>query len=152
MANTPYEGKKYVFFIDPTNTDPSDEEFAPGLVVCLTENSYNRSASVVDASSKCGTYQFNGTKTRTIDIAGQVIFAPEDTEQMSEGDLNALFENDTPFSWLLGPETPVDGDQYYTGMDAVISDLALTAPLDGPVGFTATIQVNGVPVLHTEGS
>jgi len=151
MANTPYEGKKYVFLIDPTNTEPSDMGVAPSLVVCLTENSYTRSASVIDASSKCGTYQLNGPKTRTIDLSGQVIFAPDGTA-MSEGELNDLFENDTRFSWLHGPETPESGDQYYTGADAVISDLVLTAPNDGVVEFTATVQVNGVPVRHTEGS
>lgn len=143
--DTPYEGKKYLFFIDSSNTNGGPYD----LVVCLTSNTYTRAANVIDASSKCGTYKFNGDKARTIAIAGQVIFVPG-ANKISEAELNTLFENDTPFSWRMGPETPVEGDVSYEGVNAIVSDLAIDAPKDGALGFTATIQVNGVPTQTIE--
>lgn len=143
MAETPYEGKKYVFLIDPANGTNY------GLIVCLTDNSFNLTANVIDASSKCGTYKFNGVKDRTIEITGNMIMTP-DSGHYSEADLHTLFENDTPFGWLFGPETPEAGDTYYTGVDAIISNLGISAPNEGAVTFTATVQLNGVPVQNEQ--
>lgn len=145
MANIPVEGKKILFMLDSTNTGVSYD-----LVVCENDNTFSRSANVVDGSSKCGTYKFNGVKDRTITVSGNVVFAP-DANCLSEADLNDLFENDTPFAWLRGPENPEPDDDFYTGTDAIISSLETTAPKDGAATFTATIQLNGVPVRH-EGS
>lgn len=144
-TETPYEGKKYLFFIDTTNTPGGPYE----MVVCLTSNTYTRAANVVDASSKCGTFKFNGDKDRTIEIAGQVIFLPG-TGNISEAELNTLFENDAKFSWRMGPETPVEGDVSYEGINSIVSNLAIDAPKDGALSFTATIQVNGVPTQVVE--
>lgn len=138
MAETPYEGKKYVFLIDPTNGTTY------GLVVCLNENSFSRSAGVIDASSKCGTHKFNGVKDRTIEISGNVTMTPNVTHY-SEADLHTLFENDTPFGWAFGPETPVTDDVRYTGTGAIISNLSIAAPKEGALTFSATVQLNGVP-------
>ena len=118
-------------------------------VVCLTSNSFERTANVIDASSKCGTYKLNGIKERTINIEGNVIFVP-DSGNISEGELNDIFENDTPFAWLFGPETPEPGEQFYTGVDAILSSLTMTAPNDGALTFSGTVQLNGVPVRNEE--
>lgn len=145
MANIPVEGKNIVFMLDSTNVGTSYD-----LVVCLNENSFERTANVIDASSKCGTHKFNGTKDRTINISGNVVFTP-DANCLSEAALNDLFENDTPFAWLFGPEDPGVGEDYYTGTGAIISSLSLSAPKDGAATFSATIQLNGVPTRE-EGS
>lgn len=143
MANTPVEGKRIIFMIDLNN----GEDYGP--VVCLTSNSMALAANVIDASSKCGTYKFNGVKDRTIQIEGVVIFNP-DVPGQSAGAIVSAFENDTPFGWLHGPETPLPFDEYYTGVDAVFSNVTLTAPQEGAYTFSATVQLNGIPVLHQE--
>lgn len=143
MADTPYEGKKYVVLIDPANGNNY------GLLVCLTENSFNRTANTIDASSKCGTHKFNGVKDRTIDISGNMVMTP-DSGHYSEYDLNTLFENDTPVGWLFGPETPEAGDKFYTGVDAILSSVSISAPNEGAVTFSATMQLNGVPTAHEQ--
>lgn len=143
MAERNIEGKNMVFLIDPANGSDYD------LVVCLTANSYERTANVIDANSKCGTSKLNGVKERTIQIEGNVMFDVA-TGRVSEADLNNLFENDTPFGWKFGPETPEAGDISYIGTGAIISSLSLSAPLDGVTTFSATIQVNGVPTQVEE--
>lgn len=143
MAQRIVNGKDMIFMIDPANGSYYD------LVVCLTSNSYERSSAVIEASSKCGTRQLPGTKTRTIQIEGEVEFE-SGAGRMSEADLNTLFENDTPFGWLFGPETPIAGDVYYTGVDAILSNLTISAPTDGAATFSGTVQLNGVPVQITE--
>lgn len=129
-----------MFLIDTANTGATYD-----LVVCLTAGSFERSANVIDASSKCGTAKLNGVKERTIQIEGNVQKAP-DAGTITEGDLNDIFENDTEIAWLFGPEAPELGETYYTGVDAIISNIALNAPQDGPLTFSATVQLNGVPV------
>jgi predicted secreted protein len=146
MANNPTNGKRYVFGIDLTNTGASYD-----TVVCLTSNTFERSASVIDASSKCGTAKLNGVKDRTITLEGNVIFNP-DANNVSEGVLNDAFENDTPFAWFFGPEAPLAGEDTYTGVDALISALTMTAGNDAALSFSGTVQLNGVPVRTTEGS
>mgnify|MGYP006921314912 CR=1 FL=1 len=146
MANIPVNGKLWVFGIDLTNTGTNYD-----TIVCLTENSFERSANVIDASSKCGTYKLNGIKERTITIAGNVIFNP-DANNVSEGVLNDAFENDTPFAWFFGPEAPESGQDTYTGVGALLSELSMTAGNDAALTFTGTVQLNGVPVRTTEGS
>jgi len=138
MAEREIAGKNLLFFIDPANgTNYS-------LVVCLTSQSYTRTANVIDATTKCGTKKLNGTKDRTIEIEGQVIYAP-DAGRISEGDLDDIFEDDTPIGWKFGQAVPEEGDVIYSGLDGVISNLAITAPLEGITTFTATVQLSGVP-------
>ena len=55
MAQRTAEGKNLVLLIDTLNTGASYD-----LVVCLTSNSFARTANVIDASSKCGTEKLNG--------------------------------------------------------------------------------------------
>ena len=143
MAERSIEGKNMVFLIDPLNGVDYD------LVVCLTSNSYERTASVIDANSKCGTEKLNGVKERTITIEGNVRFDPT-TGRISEAGLNNLFENDTLIGWKFGPETPEAGDVSYVGTGAIISSLSMSAPLDGVTTFSATILVNGVPTQVEE--
>ncbi len=145
MAEIPVEAKLQVFLIDTANTGASYD-----LVVCLTDNSFERAANVIDASSKCGTVKMNGVKERTIQLSGIIMKTP-DAGHLTEGDLNNIFEADTKFAWLFGPEDPDADDRYYTGENAIISNLTYTAPKEGPATFSATVQLNGVPVLH-EGS
>jgi predicted secreted protein len=134
----PIEGKNLLFFIDPANgTNYS-------LVVCLTNQSFNRAANVIDATSKCGTRKLNGTKDRTIDIEGQVMYDP-DAGHVSEAALNNYFEADTSVGWKMSQATPEVDDVIYSGTDAVISNVVLAAPLDGVTTFTATLQLTGVP-------
>jgi hypothetical protein len=52
---------------------------------------------------------------------------------------------------LWGAEDPGINDIYYTGVDAILSGVTYTAPQDGAATFSATFQLNGVPVKH-EGS
>lgn len=146
MANIPVNGKRWVFGIDLTNEGVNYD-----TIVCLTNNTYERTASVIDANSKCGTFKLIGPKDRTITLDGNVIFNP-DADNVSEGVLNDAFENDTPFAWFFGPETPLPGEDTYTGTDALISALTMTAPNDGVLTFNGTVQINGVPVRTTEGS
>ena len=137
---TPVEGKLQVVLLDTANTGASYD-----LVVCLTSNSFERSANVIDASSKCGTYKLNGVKERTIQLEGIIQKSP-DAGTLTEGDLNDIFENDTKVAWLFGPENPGPDDIYYTGINAIISNITYTAPQDGAATFSATMQLNGVPV------
>lgn len=140
MAMQPVEGKLQVVLLDTANTGASYD-----LVVCLTSNSFERSANVIDASSKCGTYKLNGVKERTIQLEGIIQKSP-DAGTLTEGDLNDIFENDTKVAWLFGPENPGADDIYYTGINAIISNITYTAPQDGAATFSATMQLNGVPV------
>lgn len=135
-----------MFYIDPANG------INYSLVICLTSQSYNRAANVIDATSKCGTLQLNGTKTRSFDIEGQIMYNPE-VGQVSEKELNDYFEADTKIGWKQSRAIPVDGDVIYSGVDAIISNLTATAPLDGVSTFSATLQINGVPIVTVfEGS
>lgn len=143
MANDTLEGKRIVFLIDPANGSSYD------LVVCLTNNTYTRAANVIDASSKCGTKKLNGTKDRTIQIEG-IVEINSGAGRVSEADLNSYFENDTKIGWAMGPETAVSGEVTYSGTDAVISNLELSAPVDGAATFSATIQLSGVPTQTIE--
>ena len=145
MAQRLVEGKNIVFMIDPANGEAYD------LVVCLTNNSYERTSATIDASTKCGDRQLAGTKTRTIQIEGE-IEVESASGRMSEAELNTLFENDTRFGWLFGPETPVTGDVFYTGIDALITSLTFGAPLEGSATFSGTIALSGTPTMHIEGS
>ncbi len=142
----PIEGKNLMFFIDPANGTDYD------LVICLTSQSFTRAANVIDATSKCGTRKLNGTKDRTIELEGQVMYSP-DADRFSEGELNDLFEADTPVGWKWAQAEPEAGDDIYSGIDGLISNLVISAPLDGVTTFTATLQLTGVPT-HTvfEGS
>lgn len=145
MATNPVEAKDQVFLIDTGNTGASYD-----LVVCLTDSSLERTANVIDASSKCGTVKMNGVKERTIQISG-IIMKTLGANEITEGTLNDIFEADTKFAWLFGPEDPGDDDIYYTGINAILSNLTYTAPKEGPATFSGTVQLNGVPVKH-EGS
>lgn len=136
----PIEGKNLMLFIDPTNGANYS------LIVCLTSQSYNRAANVINADSKCGSRKLNGTKDRTIELEGQVMYSP-DSGRVSEGVLNGLFENDTPVGWKWAQAVPEDGDEIYSGIDAVISNLVMTAPLENVTTFTATMQITGVPIF-----
>lgn len=138
MANDTLEGKRIVFLIDPANGSSYD------LVVCLTNNTYTRAANVIDASSKCGTKKLNGIKDRTIQIEG-IVEINSAAGRISEADLNSYFENDTKIGWAMGPETAGTGEVTYSGIDAIISNLELSAPQDGAATFSATVQLSGVP-------
>lgn len=120
------------------------------LIVCQTGGSFTRTANVIDASSKCGTYKLNGIKERTIDIDGIIMKAP-DAGTLTEGELNNIFEDDTRVAWLWGAQDPGPDDIFYTGTDAILSNIVASAPQDGAATFTATFQLQGVPVQH-EGS
>ena len=141
MANTPAEGKRWLFFADPSN---GGDYY---LVVCLTSQSYERAANVIDASSKCGTAKLNGVKDRTIQIEGIVNTGLDAVGEATEQALNNWFENDIPIGWAFGPEFPEAGEYTYSGTDALISNLSISAPQDGAVTFSATVQLNGVPVV-----
>lgn len=145
MAQSPVEGKLIVLLLDTANTGASYD-----LVVCQTGGSFERTSNVIDANSKCGTAKLIGVKDRTIQIDG-IIMKDPDLGNITEGELNNIFEGDTKVAWLWGPASPGDGDIYYTGVDALISSVTYTAPLDGAATFSATFQLNGVPVQH-EGS
>lgn len=145
MAAIPVEGKNIVMLIDTTNVGTDYD-----LIVCQTGGSFERTANVNDASSKCGTYKLNGVKDRTIQIDGIIMKTP-DAGTLTEGDLNDIFEGDTPVAWLWGPQVGDGDDVWYTGVGAIISGVTYTAPQDGAATFSATFQLNGVPVKH-EGS
>lgn len=145
MAAIPVEGKNIVMMLDTTNVGTTYD-----LIVCQTGGSFERTANVIDASSKCGTYKLNGIKDRTIQIDGIIMKSP-DAGTLTEGDLNTIFENDTAVAWLWGVETGTAQDVWYTGTGAIISGVTYTAPQDGAATFSATFQLNGVPVMH-EGS
>jgi hypothetical protein len=141
----PVEGKHLVFLIDLANGT------SYGGVVCLDTVSMALAANVITSASRCGTVKYNGDKDRTIQLSGFYVFSPT-APTHSAGDIVDAFENDTRFGWLFGPETPVDGEEYYTGIDALFSNVEIGAPQEGGATFSATVQLTGVPVHHIEGS
>ena len=147
MATTyvPVEGKRIVFLIDLDNGDDYE------LVVCLEAANMALAANVITSASRCGVTKYNGDKDRTVDINGFIVFSPA-APAHSAGDIVAAFENDTRFGWLFGPETPVTDDEYYTGVDAIFSNVQLGAPQEGAATFSATVQLGGAPEHHVEGS
>ncbi len=149
MANDAVEGKRMVVLLGTANTlhGPYD------LIVCLTQNSYARSANVINASTKCGDKKVNGDKDRTIELEGEIEIN-SDAGRMSEYDLDTIFENDSKVSWLFGPESPIAGEYYYEGIDAIISNLTISAPNEGNTTFSATLQLSGTPTktIHAASS
>lgn len=131
-------GKEILVFLDPAGGTAFGK-----LIVCLNSNSFNRSASVIDATSKCGTKKLNGEKERSLEIEGNIVYIPG-TDAISEGDLNDLFEDDQEVGWKWARAIPEDGDDIYTGV-GIISKLTASAPKDGVATFSATIEINGVP-------
>ncbi len=145
MPQIPIEGKTIVMQIDITNVGSSYD-----LIVCQTGGSFERTANIIDANSKCGPFKLNGLKDRTIQIEGLIMKDP-DAGNLTEGDLNDIFEGDTKVAWMWGAVNPGPNDIYYTGSNAIISGVTYTAPQDGAATFSATFQLNGVPV-RGEGS
>lgn len=145
MATEPVEGKRLVFLVDPDN----GTEY--GALICLTEASYTAAANVISAASRCGTTKYNGDKDRTFDISGFYVFDPTDPA-ISAGGVFDMFEADTRFGYLFGPETPVDDEEYFTGINALFSNITIGAPQEGAATFTATVQIGEAPVRHVEGS
>lgn len=143
MATEPIEGKKLVILVDFANGTTYGE------LICLTEATMQLAANVITAASRCGTTKFNGDKDRTIDINGLWVFNPESPKQ-SAGAVVDAFENDTRVGWLFGPETPGSGDEWFTGVDAIFSNVTIGAPQEGAATFTATMQLGNAPEHHFE--
>lgn len=139
----PVEGKRLLFLIDLANGVAYDK------VVCLTTASMTLAANVITSASRCGTVKYNGDKNRTIQLDGFIVFSPVAGTQ-SSADLITAFENNTRFGWLFGPDPQISDDEWYTGVDALISNVQIGAPNEGAATFSATVELTGVPVFHQE--
>lgn len=137
MAERQVTGKNVLLFLDPAGGTSYK------LIVCLTENSYERTKTVVEATTKCGTNTLPGTISRTVNFSGQVVVDP-DTGRISEADLDDYFEDDTVVGWKMGPAVPVADDVTYSGV-GYISDLSATYGTNDAATFSASLKVNGTP-------
>lgn len=139
MAERKVAGKDVLLFIDPAG----GTNYA--LVVCLTQNSLNRTASQIDNATKCGPDLGPGAQSATVDFTGVVVYGNDDATRITEAQLNAAWETGATVGWKMGTATPVAGDAVYTGT-GFIADLKADYSMTGAT-FSGTIGVQGFPVL-----
>ena len=141
MAEHKVQGGNMLLFIDPTGgTDYS-------MVVCLTSVGKSDTVAVVDASSACGPDKSPGTLELSYTFEGQHLQDPSGT--VSGTSLRQLLRSKTTIGWMIGPDSPITGDEIEEGT-GYLSDLSSTYAFDSVGTFSGTIQPYGTPTLSIE--
>lgn len=117
-------------------------------VVCLTEQSIERTANEIDVSGKCdaGSSDFlAGRKDRTIPFSGWAIANPADLTTLGFDALELLFDNGTSFDWKIAHKSSTTIYTPRFGKGVLLSLNETHADNDG-IKFDASLRVNGTPV------
>jgi hypothetical protein len=85
------------------------------LPICLTDTALNGTTATNNSSTFCGDISQPGDKSSTINITGAQFLDPE-TDEVDFGSLFTLWNDQTIFSWRLGPLNPVANDIVKTGL------------------------------------
>ncbi|WP_343692764.1 hypothetical protein [Chitinophaga sp.] len=118
------------------------------LLVCETDDTFDRSRDSIDAASKCDPGKKVPNPTITYEVTGsaQVLLSDGEgfTTKASEAEVDALFRNMTVFDWKLGPLSgnPVPGDVTYSG-SGFFSKLSTSYPTAEVAKFDFTITGTG---------
>jgi hypothetical protein len=137
-------GNDYLLFIDKAGGTNWD------LIVCLTENSIDRTTNEIDAASKCGPNLLPGTQVIKVSFAFHDVLDTANGE-ISEWDLHTLWAAKTIISFKFGKVTPAAGDITYTGT-GFIASLNLKATQNSPVDASGSIGVQGTLTATRTGS
>jgi len=142
MAERKLSGDDYLLFIDPAGGASYE------LIVCLTEQQFNRATTEIDAKSKCGPDKLPGTQTIELTFSGQVMLDPSGST-LSEADLHGLWSSSSTIGWKLGVASPTIGDVSYSGT-GFISKLDSSYGMDNPATFSGSIGVYGTATQTIE--
>lgn len=135
MAEHKLSGKEILLYLDPAGgTDYS-------TVVCLTNQTWQGTSNVIDATSKCGPDTLPGTQTNSVTFEGQQLFHPA-SGTVSGASLFDLWKNSTTVGWKISPTTPIDGDEILSGT-GWISDLSKNYNQTDPSTFSGTLSIYG---------
>lgn len=144
MAKREISGNDILLAIDP------DGGTNYILLVCLTQNSLERTTNVIDAASKCGPNKLPGVQDIKVPFTFYDALNTANGE-FSETALHPLWANKTTISWKFGPSIPVAGDVTYTGK-GFIGQLNTAAAQNAAVTTTGTIEVQGTITQTVTGS
>lgn len=135
MAEHKLSGKEILLYIDPLGgVDYS-------TVVCLTNQTWQGTSNVIDATSKCGPDTLPGTQTNSVTFEGQQLFDPS-VGKVSGASLFDLWKNSTTIGWKISPTDPIDGDEILSGT-GWISDLSKNYNQTDPSTFSGTLSIYG---------
>ena len=110
-------------------------------VVCETTSSMSGSASVTTEITKCSTLTSVATPTITFSVDGILETAPS-AGNVSAEDMLGYFVNRTLLDIKYENPEGVGTDFYLQGA-AYITEFGMTAPAEGNVSFTASLQMTG---------
>lgn len=114
-------------------------------VICEVTSTASGSANVTTEVTKCGTFSTVATPIYTFTIEGLAEFTGGDTSNIGINDLLQYFNNKTKLDLIFqypsigildGVALKIQGLGYMT-------ELSITAPSEGNVGFTASFQLTG---------
>ena len=134
MAEHKLSGKDILLFIDPLGGTEYD------TIVCLTNQTWQGSTNVIDATSKCGPDSLPGTQSNSISFEGQNLFDP--VNGYSGADLFVLWKNSTTIGWKIAPVSPTTGDETLEGT-GFISELSKNYNQTDPSTFSGTLSIYG---------
>jgi predicted secreted protein len=130
-------GKDILLFIDPNGGSAYE------TVVCLTNQTWQGSTNVIDATSKCGPDSLPGTQSNSISFEGQQLFGiTEGAGQVSGINLFSLWAAQTTIGWKIVPVEPITGDELLFGT-GFISELSKNYNQSDPTTFSGTLSIYG---------
>jgi hypothetical protein len=141
MAERKIDGSTVILMIDPAaGTDWQ-------LPICLTTNGLAATTAANNSTTKCGNISTPGDQAVTISLDGAVFLNP-DAGHIDISSLFSLWQDQTEFSWRMGPLNPVANDVIRTG-NGYFSAYNESYPT-GVATFSGTIQVSNdiVQTLH----
>lgn len=141
MAEHKVQGGNMLLFIDPTGGT------SYSMVVCLTNVGKKDSVAIVDAASACGPDKSPGVLDLSYSFEGQHLQDP--TGAISGTSLRQLLRNKTTIGWMIGPDTPVTGDEIEEGT-GYLSELSSSYAFNSVGTFTGTLQPYGTPTLTVQ--
>ena len=97
-----------------------DEEGSEALVVCLTQNDFNSTASNATIDTFCGSEQLPGSKGQTLAVSFRRIWET-DSGRISEKFFYDAWFDSAHIQFTVAREEPVTGDLVYTGTGYVTS-------------------------------
>jgi len=128
-------GKEILLYVDPAGG------INYSTVVCLTNQTWQGTSNVIDATSKCGPDTLPGTQTNSITFEAQQMFDPTSGE-VSGASFFDFWKASTTIGWKISPASPINGDEILSGT-GWISALTKDYNQTDPSKFTGTLSIYG---------
>lgn len=144
MAGRRQTGQYYALSLQ-TVASPATWE----VVACLTTKSFTSALNVIDATSDCGVDSLGGNITQSFSIEGFEDFGDSTIQTGNDlYNLQIVPQNQTSpaYTWKLAAVSPVTGDTILT-FNAFISNYQQNYATNDPIGFSATLNIQGTAVL-----